>query len=138
MVVETPDPDAANRISAALSQAGLSVTRVGEIGTQPGHWEATLASATEPADVVAAMHQLRAEPWVRFAAPGYRTRRGDYGLLLLNRLMVQFENGIGREAVDSLIARLGMALIRVPVPDSGRPWYSLGYARGADPPRCRR
>ncbi|MGH9890838.1 MAG: S8 family serine peptidase [bacterium] len=81
----------------------------------------------------AALARLRADNRFQFAAPALRSAEYNSSVTLVNRLAVQFKGSVGRGAVDSLLQRLNLTVLREPAPDSGFFSYVLRYPHGADP-----
>lgn len=132
MVVGTTAPAPLDVARQVLASLGVNVNDAGRIPQMEGHWRLHLAGAP-PGAAMRAAAALRADRRFVFASPEYRTREGKHLVRLVNRIDVQFRDGVAAAQVDSLIQAMGMRLVRPPRPDSGFFAHRLAYPMGAEP-----
>ncbi|HEX8691900.1 MAG TPA: S8 family serine peptidase [Longimicrobium sp.] len=136
LVVASDLPPAAAdaAVRAALTPAGVRLAALQELPNVPGHRLVRLAGADHAA-AAAAVARLRADGRFRFASTAFRTVAGNADVLLVDRVIVRFRDGVSPEQVRGLAASLGMRVVREPNPGRGELDHWLAYPAGADPLR---
>lgn len=118
---------------AAVSARGLTVVSTTVIPyAGRDHRRVHLAAGTSRDAVFAAAIGLRADPRVSFVGPAYTTATGAK-MVLINRLVVRFKEGVAQPEINRLIDSLGARVLRAAAPDSAKPTWWLAYPKGRDP-----
>lgn len=116
---------------AALTDRGLQVVSTTNIPyAGKGHRRIRLAAGTSRDAVLAAALGLRADPRVSFVGHAYTTATGAK-LVLINRLVVRFKDGVAPAEVERLVDSLGAQVLRAaaptrPSPPGGLPIHPVG------------
>jgi len=77
--------------------------------------------------------RLRRDSRFRFASTAFRGRDLSGDAVLVNRVVVQFKDGVTQSQIDSLNAALGTRIVRSPAPDSGFTAHWLRYPAESEP-----
>ena len=116
-----------------LAAHGLSIQSTTEIPyAGKDHRRIRFAPGTAVAAVTGAARALQADPRVSFVGHAYTLAHGKR-ILLINRLVVRFKQGVSPGQINRFIDSLGVQVLRAAAPDSAKPTYWVTYPRGQDP-----
>src|SRR6185437_938410 len=119
VVFTTSTPAAANAVTAMAASLNLSTSGVDALPQLANHWHLRLPTGTGLAAALALRSRLKADGRFGFVSTAYRQVGDTASMLLVDRAIVRFKAGVTPQQVDSLVAALGMRIIRPPRPDSG-------------------
>jgi subtilisin family serine protease len=121
--------DAARQVLATL---GITATP-SPLPQAADHWLLTLPGGTDRAVAEQARARLRSDGRFAFVSEAFKAPAwNDADVILVDRLVVRFKDGVSPAQVDSINAALGTRVIRPPRPDSGYKDYLLAYPERAD------